>query len=449
MGFRIEEDTMGNVKVQSDKLWGAQTQRSLENFHIGSETIPKEFIVSYACVKKACALSNFHFKKLNKSKCDLIVKVCEEIIQGKLDSHFPLHIWQTGSGTHTNMNLNEVIVNRAYELDNTIKLDANDDVNMSQSTNDTFPSAMRIAVLMQIRKLKKSLALLKSSFTKKEKQFKGVLKVGRTHLQDAASIYISDEIGGYASMLEYPSLQINDGLKYIKQLPIGGTAVGNGLNAPKGFDKKVCEYLNSELKFGLSPLEDKFYGLTSHDGEVFLSGALNALASNLMKIANDIRWLGSGPNCAIGELKLPKNEPGSSIMPFKSNPTQPEAMAMVAVQVMANHSAVSIAASQGNFELNVFRPVIIYNLLQSIRLLDDAMESFALKCIEGLELNEDRINGFLEKSLMDVTVLTPYIGYKNSSKIARYAYENSIGLKASAIALGILSEEEFEKYFLR
>ena len=446
MDHRIEKDSMGRVKVASDKLWGAQTQRSLENFDIGIELMPKELVKGYAFLKKACALSNLSFAKLPQKKCDLIVRVCEEIIQGELDEHFPLHVWQTGSGTHTNMNLNEVIANRAYELDSSLKLNPNDDVNMSQSSNDTFPSAMKIALLMQANVLKNSLDILIESFEKKEEEFKGILKVGRTHLQDATNLYLSDEISGYTAMLKSSKEQILDTLKYIKQLPIGGTAVGTGLNAPEDFDKRVCSYLNQELGLGFVPLENKFYGLTSHDGEVFLSGALSSLASNLMKIANDIRWLGSGPNCAIGELVLPKNEPGSSIMPSKMNPSQCEALTMIAVQVMGNHSAVSFAAGQGNFELNVFRPLIINNLLQSIRLLSDGMDSFSLRCINGIKADREKIKSYLAYSLTELTLLAPYVGYGKSAKIARYAAENCLSIKEAALRLNILTEEEFDAY---
>ncbi|MEA3353256.1 MAG: class II fumarate hydratase [Campylobacterota bacterium] len=446
MDFRIEKDSMGDIKVASDKLWGAQTQRALENFSLGSELIPIELIRAYGYLKRSCALSNLHFGKLSKEKCDLIVKVCDEIAKGRLNEHFPLHVWQTGSGTQTNMNLNEVIVNRAFQLDNSIKLNSNDDVNMSQSSNDTFPTAMKIAVLLNINELLDSLDILINSLLKKQNEFMGVLKTGRTHLQDAASLYFSDEISGYVSMMEHNKEQITDTLKYLKELPIGGTAVGTGLNSPKGFDKIVSDELNKIFSLGFTPLQNKFYGLTSHDSEVFLSGALNATASNLMKIANDIRWLASGPNCSIGEIKLPANEPGSSIMPGKVNPTQSEALTMISIQVMGNHTSISFAASQGNFELNVFKPLIIYNLLQSINILKDGMRSFALRCLEGIELNLSNIKEYQNKSLMNVTALNPYIGYENSAKIVKYAYKNNKTLKQSAVELKILTKEDFDKY---
>jgi fumarate hydratase class II len=446
MHYRIEKDTLGEIKVNQDNLWGAQTQRSLENFSFGDEKMPKELIVAYAYLKRSCAISNHYFKKLPKTKKNLIVQVCDEIIANKLDLHFPLHVWQTGSGTQTNMNLNEVISNRAFQIDSSIKLNPNDDVNMSQSSNDTFPSAMKIATIIHIQYTLKSLDILIESYIKKVQEFEGIIKIGRTHLQDATPLFLSDEIGGYIAMLQTSKSQVLDSLKYIKELPIGATAVGTGLNSPNGFSQKVCEELNAILGLGFVSQPNKFQGLSSHDAEVFLSGALNTLASNLMKIANDTRWLASGPMCAIGELKLPANEPGSSIMPGKVNPTQAEAITMIAIQVMGNHTAISFASSQGNFELNVFKPLIVYNLLQSIKLLDHSMKSFATKCVDGIELNKDKIDEYLQNSLMNVTALNQHIGYENSAKIAKYAYSNNVTLKEAGIELGLVSTIDYDKF---
>lgn len=446
MKYKIQNDTLGEIKIPANKLWGAQSARSLQNFNIGEEIFPHEFILSYAYLKKCCAIANFHSNKLSDEKKDLIISVCDEIIKGKLKTHFPLRIWQTGSGTQTNMNLNEVIANKAALLNNEIQLHPNDDVNMSQSSNDTFPSAMRIAVLKTVTSsLLPSLDTIIESFNEKKDEFEGIVKVGRTHLQDAVPLFFTDEINAYISMLEESRSHIEDSLKYLKKLPIGGTAVGNGLNAPKGFDKMVCNELNKFLGLGFVPSSDKFHGLSSHDAEVFLSGALNSLASNLMKIANDIRWLSSGPKCSIGEITIGTNEPGSSIMPAKVNPTQAEALSMVCVQVMGNHTTISLSASQGNFELNVFKPVIIYNLLQSIRLLSDSMESFALKCVDTIKPNGEKIKEYLNSSLMSVTALNPHIGYDNSAKIAKFAYEKGISLKEAAKELGILDEKMYDE----
>jgi fumarate hydratase class II len=398
-----------------------------------------------AILKKRVHCQIFILINLAKKKCELIVKVCDEIVDGKLDEHFPLHVWQTGSGTHTNMNLNEVISNRAYQIDTSFKLHPNDDVNMSQSSNDTFPTSMRIAVLGVYGELLESLNILKASLTKKQNDFRGVKKVGRTHLQDAVSIDFGDEISGYCEMLIQNEKQILEALKYITPLPIGATAVGNGINSPESFDKQVCHELNKLLDFGVKPMPNKYYGLTSHDAEVFLSGALNSLAANLTKIANDFRWLGSGPNCSIGEIKFPANEPGSSIMPAKVNPTQAEAIIMIAAQVMGNHTTISVSASGGNFELNVYKPVIIYNILQSMNLLKDSMKMFATKFIDGLELNNTNIKKHNEASLADVTLLNPIIGYDKSALIAKYAYKNHKSLRDSAYELGILGYEEFDE----
>ncbi len=454
MDYRIESDTMGEIKVPDEKYWGAQTQRSLENFPIGIENMPTEIIKAFAFLKKACAITNNRLNKLNDEKTEAIKKACEEIIENKFNDNFPLVVWQTGSGTQSNMNLNEVIASRATELlgedFRVFKLvHPNDDVNKAQSSNDTFPSAMRIAFVLEIQNsLIPSIKTLKSTFEKKVKEFEDIIKIGRTHLQDATPLTLGQEFSAYVEMLNKALNQIDDSMKYICELAIGGTAVGTGLNSHPDFSQMVSEELNSltNTKYKFISHPNKFHALTSHDGEVFLSGALNALASNLMKIANDIRWLASGPRCGIGELSIPENEPGSSIMPGKVNPTQCEAMTMVAVQVMGNHTSVSMAASQGNFELNVFKPVIAYNILQSIRLLSDSMNSFNNNCAIGIEANKEKIAKFLNDSLMLVTALNPYIGYEKAALIAKTAHKNGTTLKQEAINLGILSNEEFDKY---
>jgi len=439
---------MNTQNTNTNPLWGDETQKSLNNFNIGIETMPDEFIKAYAYLKKCCAIVNNSCGKLEKQKSQLIVKVCDEIIENKHTEQFPLHIWQTGSGTHTNMNLNEVIANRATQLDSSIHIHPNDDVNMSQSSNDTFPTAMKIATTLQIPALLEAIDTLIESFQTKQKEFEGIVKVGRTHLQDAVPLFLSDELSGYISMLEHSKSQIKDTLKYINELPIGATAVGNGINTPPNFSQQVCDELNSLLQTQFISHPNKFHSLTSHDSETFLSGALNALATNMMKIANDIRWLSSGPKCGLGELTIPANEKGSSIMPGKVNPTQAEAITMIATQIMGNHTTISVAASQGNFELNVFKPVIIYNLLQSIRLLTDGINSFSKNCIDGLGVNKDKIEDNLNNAFMCVTALNPHIGYKNSEKIVQFAYENNLTLKESALQLALLSEEEFDKYMI-
>ena len=454
MEFRIEKDTMGEMKVPNDKYWGAQTQRSFENFKIGEEKMPREVVEGFAYLKKACALVNQKLGRLDEMKTKAIATACDEILEGKLCGNFPLVVWQTGSGTQSNMNLNEVVANRASEIlgeDFRIKklVHPNDDVNKGQSSNDTYPTAMRVAFVLELQKrFFPALAKLKKTLENKSEEFKDIVKIGRTHLQDATPLTLGQEFSGYAHMLEKTELQTKDAIKYLCELAIGGTAVGTGLNSHPEFSNLVSDELNSltksEFKFVSHP--NKFHGLTSHDGEVFLSGALNALAADLMKIANDIRWLASGPRCGIGELNLPENEPGSSIMPGKVNPTQCEAITMVAVQVMANHVAVSLGASQGNFELNVFKPVIAYNLLQSIRLLSDAMISFNDNCAVGITPNKKVIDGYLHGSLMLVTALNPYIGYENAAKIAKTAHKNGTTLKEEAVNLGILTAQEFDKY---
>ena len=454
MDFRIEKDTMGEVKVPNDKYWGAQTQRSFENFKIGTEKMPGEVIEGFAYLKKACALVNNKLGRLDEPKSKAIAQACDEILSGKLCGNFPLAVWQTGSGTQSNMNLNEVIANRATEIlgeDFRAKklVHPNDDVNKGQSSNDTYPTAMRVAFVLELAKrFFPSIEKLKKSLEAKSEEFKDIVKIGRTHLQDATPLTLGQEFSGYAHMLEKSELLVKDAVKYLCELAIGGTAVGTGLNTHPQFSEMVSEELNeltkSPFKFISHP--NKFHGLTSHDGEVFLSGALNALAADLMKIANDIRWLASGPRCGIGELNLPENEPGSSIMPGKVNPTQCEAVTMVAVQVMANHVAVSMGASQGNFELNVFKPVITYKLLQSIRRLSDVMVSFNDNCAVGITPNRKVIDGYLHGSLMLVTALNPYIGYENAAKIAKIAHKNGTTLREEAINLGILTGEQFDSY---
>ena len=454
MDFRMEKDTMGEIKVPNDKYWGAQTQRSFENFKIGTEKMPSEVIEGFAYLKKACALVNNKLGRLDEPKSKAIAQACDEILNGKLCGNFPLAVWQTGSGTQSNMNLNEVIANRASEIlgeDFRAKklVHPNDDVNKGQSSNDTYPTAMRVAFVLELAKrFFPSIEKLKKSLEAKSEEFKDIVKIGRTHLQDATPLTLGQEFSGYAHMLAKSELLVKDAVKYLCELAIGGTAVGTGLNTHPQFSEMVSEELNGLTKGTVKLISHriKYHGQTRHDGEVFLSGALNALAADLMKIANDIRWLASGPRCGIGELNLPENEPGSSIMPGKVNPTQCEAVTMVAVQVMANHVAVSMGASQGNFELNVFKPVIAYNLLQSIRLLSDVLVSFNDNCAVGITPNRKVIDGYLHGSLMLVTALNPYIGYENAAKIAKTAHKNGTTLREEAINLGILTGEQFDSY---
>ncbi|RXK06091.1 class II fumarate hydratase [Halarcobacter bivalviorum] len=452
--YRIEKDTMGEMQVPNDKYWAAQTQRSIENFPIGNETMPSEIIEGFSFLKKACAIVNYKLERLDKKKCEAIKEACDEVIEKKLEGNFPLVVWQTGSGTQSNMNMNEVVANRATEiLGSDFRKEKlvhpNDDVNKGQSSNDTYPTAMRISFVLELQKqLIPAIKTLKKTFKKKSKEFNNIVKIGRTHLQDATPLTLGQELSAYVDMLNKALEQIDDSMKYICELAIGGTAVGTGLNSHPEFSQMVCKVLNKQTKtkYKFKSHPNKFHALTAHDGEVVLSGALNALASNLMKIANDIRWLASGPRCGIGELNIPENEPGSSIMPGKVNPTQSEAMTMVAVQVMGNHTTVSVSASQGNFELNVFKPVIAYNILQSIKLLSDTMLAFNDKCAVGIEPNKKNIEKYLNDSLMLVTALNPYIGYENAALIAKTAHKNGTTLKEEAIKLKLLSEEEFDKY---
>jgi len=454
MDYRIEKDTMGEVKVPTDKYWGAQTQRSIRNFKIGNEKMPLEIVYGFANLKKACALVNQELDRLDKAKTSAITQACESILAGELDDNFPLVVWQTGSGTQSNMNVNEVVANKASEMlggdfSKNKLVHPNDDVNKGQSSNDTYPTAMRIAEVIAVTDhLIPSLVQLKTTLDTKVKSFADIVKIGRTHLQDATPLTLGQEFSGYAAMLETNLKQINNALVYCRELAIGGTAVGTGLNAHPDFSQKVAMQLNEFMAkdYGFISQPNKFHALTGHDAEVVLSGTLKALAANLMKIANDVRWLASGPRCGLGEIEIPANEPGSSIMPGKVNPTQAEALTMVSVQVMGNDVAIGIAASQGNFELNVFKPVIAYNILQSINLLSDAMRSFDTNCVIGIEPVSEKIDKFLNDSLMLVTALNPYIGYENAAKIAKTAHANGTTLKEEAISLGLLTAEEFDKY---
>ncbi len=454
--MRIEKDTMGEIKVPNDKYWGAQSQRSYENFKIGIEKMPIEVVRGFAYLKKACAIVNNKLNRLDDNKTKAISQASEEVIAGKFDDNFPLVVWQTGSGTQSNMNINEVLANRASEIlggdfRSTKLVHQNDDVNKGQSSNDTFPTAMRIATVIEVENLLyPAIELLTKTLDEKSKKFADIVKIGRTHLQDATPLTLGQELSGYVAMLEKSKKQIKEALEDIKELAIGGTAVGTGLNSHPKFSQMVSEVLNeiAPKNYGFKSNPNKFHALTSHDGEVYLSGALTSLASNLMKIANDIRWLASGPRCGIGEISIPENEPGSSIMPGKVNPTQAEAMTMVATQVMGNNTTISVAASQGNFELNVFKPVIVYNLIQSIRLLADSMVSFNDNCAIGIEPNLTNINKNLNESLMLVTALNPYIGYEKAAKIAKTAYVDNSTLKETAIKLGYLTSEEFDKYVI-
>lgn len=452
MDYRIEHDSMGEVKVPANKYWAAQTQRSHENFEIGVgiETMPREITHAFGILKKAAAIANNRLKsdKMTDEKLNAISKACDEVIDGKLNEHFPLVVWQTGSGTQSNMNANEVIANRGNEIAGKKILHPNDDINMSQSSNDTFPTAMSIAAVLGLEdKVIPAIDILTESFKKLEKENEEIVKSGRTHLQDATPITFSQEISGWRSSLEKDRKLIEIALPELKELALGGTAVGTGLNAPKGFDKEVAKAVSEITGKDFVTAENKFHALTSKDEIVFAHGALKALACDLMKIANDIRWLASGPRLGLGEITIPENEPGSSIMPGKVNPTQCEAVTMVAVQVMGNDAAIGFAASQGNFELNVFMPVTIYNFMQSVRLLSEAMISFNKNCVSGIKANKDKMDSNLHNSLMLVTALNPYIGYENAAKTAKYAYKNNISLKEACTTLGFLSEEKFDEVF--
>ncbi|MDD4514497.1 class II fumarate hydratase [Massilibacteroides sp.] len=453
MEYRIEKDTMGEVKVPADKYWGAQTERSRNNFKIGpAASMPKEIIYAFAYLKKAAAFTNAELGVLSPEKRDLIAAVCEEIIAGKLDDQFPLVIWQTGSGTQSNMNVNEVISNRALvlsggKLGEKSPIHPNDDVNKSQSSNDTYPTALHIAAYTKIvEHTIPSVEKLHQALLQKAECFKNIVKIGRTHLQDATPLTLGQEFSGYAAQVGYALQAIKKTLDHLSELALGGTAVGTGLNTPKGYDVKVAEYISSFTRHPFVTAPNKFEALASNDAIVGTHGALNQLAVALFKIAQDIRLLGSGPRSGIGELHLPENEPGSSIMPGKVNPTQNEALTMVCVQVMGNNAAISFAGANGNYELNVFKPVLAANFLQSAQLLGDAAVSFTDHCVSGIEANTARINELVNNSLMLVTALNPHIGYEKAAKIAKAAHKNGTTLKEEAVKSGFLTAEEFDAW---
>jgi fumarate hydratase, class II len=449
---RIETDSFGEIGVPADKYWGAQTSRSLMNFKIGGETMPKPLIRALGVLKRAAAQVNMQIAGLDKKMGEAIITAATEVMEGKLDDHFPLVVWQTGSGTQTNMNANEVISNRAIELlggtmGSKKPVHPNDHVNMGQSSNDSFPTAMHIAAVEQVHHaLIPALEHLHKALDAKAHAFKDIVKIGRTHMMDATPLTLGQEFSGYAMQIEYGIARVKGCLPRLYQLAQGGTAVGTGLNAKIGFDVKFAEQVASITKLPFVTAPNKFEALAAHDAMVELSGALNTLAVSLMKIANDIRLLGSGPRCGLGELALPENEPGSSIMPGKVNPTQSEAMTMVAAQVMGNHVSVTVGGSNGHFELNVFKPVIIFNVLQSIRLLADACNSFTDNCVVGIEANRERITQLLNESLMLVTALNPHIGYDNAAKAAKKAHKEGTTLKEAAMALGLLTSEQFDQW---
>ena len=448
---RAETDSMGEIDVPADNYWGAQTQRSLIHFNIGDDRMPREMIRALGVLKKAAAQVNQDLGKLPADKAKLICQAADEVIAGKLDEHFPLRVWQTGSGTQTNMNANEVISNRAIELAGGVMgskkpIHPNDDVNMSQSSNDTFPTAMYIAAAEQLTKLIPEVQRLHDAISKKADEFGDIVKIGRTHLQDATPLTVGQEMSGWASLLERDIDRLNAALPGLLELAIGGTAVGTGLNSHPEFGERAAQKIATLTGLPFKSHPNKFAALSAHDEIVFASGAIKTLAVSLMKIANDIRWLASGPRSGLGELVLPENEPGSSIMPGKVNPTQSEAITMVAVQVFGNDVAVTIAGSQGNFELNVFKPVMIHNLLHSIRLLHDACHNFVEYCVDGIEVNRAQIEEHVNKSLMLVTALNPYIGYDKAAQIAKHAHKKGISLRESAVELGHLTAEEFDRY---
>ncbi len=448
MEYRIEHDSLGEVKVPADRYWGAQTQRSFQNFPIGTEKMPKEIIRAFAILKKAAAIANHNLGRLDEKRCKLIGQVADEILAGKLDDHFPLAVWQTGSGTQSNMNVNEVIANRGNEIAGEKLLHPNDHCNMSQSSNDTFPTAMHIAAVLAIEdQLLPSIDELSATFGELMEKNRGVVKTGRTHLQDAVPIAFSQEISGWRALLTEPRDMIAASLQFLKPLALGGTAVGTGLNAPKGFAEEVARVVGELTGQDFVTAANKFHALSSKDELVFAHGALKSLAANMLKLANDVRWLASGPCCGLGEIQIPANEPGSSIMPGKVNPTQCESMTMVAVQVLANDTAIGLAASQGNFELNVFMPVLIHNFLQSVRLMADSLRSFNKRCAVGIEANREKMKDNLHRSLMLVTALNPHIGYEHAAKTAQKAYRENISLKEACVALGYLTSEKFDEVF--
>ncbi|ADP33809.1 class II fumarate hydratase [Bacillus atrophaeus] len=450
MEYRIEKDTMGEVKVPADKFWGAQTQRSKENFKIGSEKMPKQVVKAFAILKRSTAIANERLGNLDSEKAEAIAAVCDEVLKGKYDDNFPLVVWQTGSGTQSNMNMNEVVANRATALlkeknsDKTIH--PNDDVNRSQSSNDTFPTAMHVAGVLAIyEQLVPALDQLRNTLDEKAKAYQDIVKIGRTHLQDATPLTLGQEISGWVYMLDRSKEMILEATEKIRELAIGGTAVGTGINAHPEFGELVSEEITKLTGQTFNSSPNKFHALTSHDEITYVHGALKALAADLMKIANDVRWLASGPRCGIGEIVIPENEPGSSIMPGKVNPTQSEALTMIAAQIMGNDATIGFAASQGNFELNVFKPVIIYNFLQSVQLLSDGMNSFHDKCAVGIEPDKETIQENLSNSLMLVTALNPHIGYENAAKIAKLAHKEGLTLKEAALKLELLTEEQFNE----
>jgi fumarate hydratase class II len=451
MSYRQESDSMGKIQVPSDKYYGAQTARSLENFKIGCERFPLEFIRALGVIKKAAAEVNCELKVLKRDKADLIIKAAEEVIQGTLNDHFPLVVWQTGSGTQTNMNANEVIANRAIEMAGGVMgskdpIHPNDDVNKGQSSNDVFPTAMHISSVEEIhRHLIPGVMKLRDALEQKAKEFKDIIKIGRTHLMDATPLTLGNEFSAYAQQLTNGLKRIDGSLPRLYELALGGTAVGTGLNTHSQFAQKTAQRIAKITGKPFVSAENKFEALAAHDSIVEFSGVLKTIAVSLMKIANDIRWLGSGPRCGIGELILPANEPGSSIMPGKVNPTQCEALLMVCAQVMGNDVTINLAGASGNFELNVYKPVLIFNCLQSIRLIADSCASFTDHCVVGIEANEDNVKTYLNNSLMLVTALNPHIGYDNAAKVAKKAHSENITLKESAVALGILSAEDFDK----
>ncbi|AEP88185.1 MULTISPECIES: class II fumarate hydratase [Bacillus] len=450
MEYRIERDTMGEVKVPADKFWGAQTQRSKENFKIGSEKMPMRVVKAFAILKRSTALANKRLGNLDAEKAEAIAAVCDDVLKGKYDDNFPLVVWQTGSGTQSNMNMNEVVANRATALlkeknsDQTIH--PNDDVNRSQSSNDTFPTAMHVAAVLAVyEQLVPALDQLRNTLDEKAKAYNDIVKIGRTHLQDATPLTLGQEISGWVYMLDRSKEMILEATDKMRALAIGGTAVGTGINAHPEFGELVSEEITKLTGQTFSSSPNKFHALTSHDEITYAHGALKALAADLMKIANDVRWLASGPRCGIGEIVIPENEPGSSIMPGKVNPTQSEALTMIAAQIMGNDATIGFAASQGNFELNVFKPVIIYNFLQSVQLLSDGMNSFHDKCAVGIEPDKETIQENLSNSLMLVTALNPHIGYENAAKIAKLAHKEGLTLKEAALKLELLTEEQFNE----
>ncbi|MFD2208405.1 class II fumarate hydratase [Virgibacillus halophilus] len=451
MEYRVEHDTIGEIKVPAEKYWGAQTQRSKQNFPIGNEKMPQEVILAFAILKKSAAKANSDLGLLDKQKAEAIAYAADLVISGKLTEHFPLVVWQTGSGTQSNMNVNEVIAHVGnkwlQEQGSDLTLHPNDDVNKSQSSNDTYPTSFHVGAVLKLEdQVLPAIKQLKATLKEKMDAFADVVKIGRTHLQDATPLTLGQEISGWHRMLERAEMMVAESADHLKELAIGGTAVGTGLNAHPEFAARVCAEISKETNKEFISAPNKFHSLTSYDEMVYAHGALKALAANMMKIANDVRWLASGPRCGIGELVIPANEPGSSIMPGKVNPTQCEAVTMVAVQVMGNDAAIGFAASQGNFELNVFKPVMAYNFMQSSQLLADSILSFDERCAQGIEPNHEKIDNHLNDSLMLVTALNPHIGYENAAKIAKKAFADNTTLKEAAIDLDLLTSEQFDEY---